>query len=193
MKHVEITKVVEYIKNSWVVKGILSIFSAILFQLFGAWNQMLAALATLLVLDFVAKMVLLSFKHGGFFNAVREKAIRSKTMRSKTMYKVVRYAITLAAGNQVANALGYIVGHNVITLYGICVIDITRSFLVIWLCICELISIIETLVGVDGDELAPVEEALKDNRRKLLDVLIDSLIDKIMNKIDRKHNKEENK
>ena len=184
MTHYQIIELVDSLKHSWVVKGFLTAISMVWLHLFGAWNIAFSSLLTLLLLDFIAKMLKVSFNNGGFIEAIKRGKIRSKIFRDKTMYKIVRYLITLAAGNQIANILAATIAANAFTIYGVCIITIVRMFFISYICICEVISIIETLIGVDGDDLKPVANYMEDTRTRLFDRILDRLMDQLIKKLD---------
>lgn len=190
LNHYELVYLIEYVKNSWLVKGGLATLSTVLVHLFGAWDIALLSLVTLIALDLIAKLVRMSYDYGGFTKAIKGGHIRSRVMREKSMYKFLRYALTLAAGNQIAKVVEYGTAGIVVTISGIPISFAIRSFFILYICISEIISIIETLIGVNGDDLEALKDVITGQKRSLFDRLIDLIINKIDERLFT-HNKEE--
>lgn len=190
MKRIEL---IEYIGDSWIVKGCVAFGSSFCLHFFGDWNIAMTSLFTLFTLDFVAKVIDLSRKNGGFIKAVRLGEIRSRIMREKTMYKLVRYAILLSSGNQIANVIEHVVGENQITVYGIPIALGVRTFFILYMCVSELFSILETLIDAGGEDLKPLKEGMESGKKRILDKLLDSLLDSISERLNIKstNNKED--
>lgn len=180
MKRIEL---IEYIGDSWIVKGCVAFAGSLWLHFFGDWNMAMTSLFTLFSLDFVAKVIALSKKNDGFINAVRQGEIRSRIMREKTMYKLVRYAVLLSAGNQIANVISYIIGDNEITIYGIPIVLGVRTFFILYMCVSELFSILETLIDAGGDDLKPLKGTMESGRKRLVDKFLDSLLETISKKL----------
>ena len=64
-------ELIEYVGDSWIVKGCVAFAGSLWLHFFGDWNIAMTSLFTLFSLDFVAKVIALSKKNDGFINAVK--------------------------------------------------------------------------------------------------------------------------
>lgn len=188
----DLVYLIESIKNSWLVKGSLAFLSTMLVHLFGAWDITLMSLVTLMVLDLIAKMVRMSYENGGFLKAIREGRIKSRIAREKSVYKAIRYALIVASGQQIARIFDHSTLGVAITISGIPIGFAIKTFFILNICLSEVISIIETLMGVDGDDLEDLKNTMTSTKKSIIDKVIDLFLRKIDERIfSKKEDKED--
>jgi hypothetical protein len=138
-----------------------------------------------MVLDLIAKIYKISKKSGGFIKAIKKGKIRSKIMGEMTMFKVVKYAITLAAANQLSTFVHVAQGASQATVFGIPIDVGIRAFFIGLLCLAEFTSILETIVDAgDSEELEGVTKAIKESKDTFFERLIKKVIDQILDKVE---------
>lgn len=161
-----------YMQDSIFVKGLLSIFSTIFIALFGTPDLAFQAFVTLLIIDLVTKAVKIVYDSGGIKRALTTKNLNSHVASRRTLYKMFRYFVILACANQ----LGMMIPKGV-EYMGYSVQFLIRVASYIYVGWSEIISIFETLVGIDGHDVEVLAKATKSAKRRVLDRILDRILD----------------
>lgn len=170
--------VLTMLESSVLMKGLLSIITWLFIAIFGPLDIIFKAFAMLVSLDLISKITKICYDNGGLIRAIKTRKFKSGLAGRRTLYKVIRYSLTLGGWN----LIGWMIPDGII-IYGYPVRYMIRIISYIYIGWCELVSIGENLVGVDGGDLEPMVDGTKNIPKRLIDRIVDALLDRIEERI----------